>query len=104
MSDCAYAIKSGTNVILNYIAEEIYDDCCYDDADLLAAFIAIRKELASGNLRALYLGWLLSVQNREVPDDEPEPAAVAADVATEDWGWHVAFAMSRGSVSDPCRH
>jgi hypothetical protein len=74
MSDCAYAIKSGTNVILNYTAEEIYDDYCYNDAEFLAAFIAIRKELATGDLRALYLGWLLSVQNREVPDDEPEPA------------------------------
>jgi len=73
MGDSAYAIKSGTHIILNYISEENYDEWFDDDGECLAGFMAIRTALASGDLRAMYLGWLLSVQNREVADDEPEP-------------------------------
>ena len=30
-------------------------------------------ELAAGDLRGLYLGWLLSLRQGELDDDEPEP-------------------------------
>jgi hypothetical protein len=39
----------------------------------LAAIIAMRTELAEGDLRPLYLAWLLVVQDRALADDEPEP-------------------------------
>lgn len=72
-SDSAYAIKAGTNVVFNFISEENYDEFWDDDAEYLAGFMAIRTALISGDLRALYLGWLLGVQSREVPDNELEP-------------------------------
>jgi hypothetical protein len=39
----------------------------------LSSLISVRSELARGDLRALYLGWLLCVQNGELGDDEIEP-------------------------------
>ena len=73
MGDSAYAFKYRAYIILNYISEENYDEWYDDDAECLAGFMTIRTALASGDFRALYLGWLLSVQNREIPDDELEP-------------------------------
>jgi hypothetical protein len=43
----------------------------------LAAIIPARAELAEGDLRPLYLAWLLVVQSRELDDDEPEPPVPA---------------------------
>jgi hypothetical protein len=40
----------------------------------LAAITAIRAELAQGDLRPLYLMWLLAVQDRELDEDEAEPS------------------------------
>jgi hypothetical protein len=39
----------------------------------LSALVPVRAELANGDLRALYLGWLLAVQNDEFDNDELEP-------------------------------
>jgi len=39
----------------------------------LASIIPVRADLAGGDLRLLYLGWLLSVQSGAVEDDTPEP-------------------------------
>jgi hypothetical protein len=43
----------------------------------LASIIGVRAELASGDLRALYLAWLLAVQDEEIEDDEVEPPVPA---------------------------
>ena len=40
---------------------------------LLASLAQTRAELARGDLRALYLGWLLCAQNGEFEDEEEEP-------------------------------
>src|SRR6266566_2869495 len=39
----------------------------------LASIALVRSELAAGDLRLLYLAWLLSVQAEEVGDEEAEP-------------------------------
>lgn len=39
----------------------------------LASLVSIRDELARGDLRALYLGWLLCAQEGECDDDDLEP-------------------------------
>jgi hypothetical protein len=43
----------------------------------LSSLISVRSELARGDLRALYLGWLLCVQNGDLDDDEIEPPVPA---------------------------
>jgi hypothetical protein len=47
------------------------------DHPTLASMISIRNELARGDLRALYLGWLAAVQVGEVEDHTVEPAVPA---------------------------
>ena len=47
------------------------------DHPTLASMISIRNELAHGDLRALYLGWLAAVQNGEVEDEIVEPPVPA---------------------------
>jgi hypothetical protein len=39
----------------------------------LSQLLPLREELASGDLRALYLGWLVGAQSGIVDDDTPEP-------------------------------
>jgi FtsZ-interacting cell division protein YlmF len=43
----------------------------------LSSLISVRSELARGDLRALYLGWLLCAQNGELDNEEIEPAVPA---------------------------
>jgi hypothetical protein len=47
------------------------------DHPTLASMISIRNELARGDLRALYLGWLAAAQQGEVEDDIVEPPVPA---------------------------
>jgi hypothetical protein len=50
----------------------------WDETDgELAAMVHARSELAAGDLRLLYLGWLLAVQSDEVDDEETEPPVPA---------------------------
>jgi hypothetical protein len=59
-------------IILSFEAE-IEDYEWEEDRSWLASLVPIRSDLMRGDHRALYLGWLLAVQSREVSDDEPEP-------------------------------
>ncbi len=72
-AESAYVRVKSDKVILNFENEEgdIYE--CFDDEMTLASFLPIRADLAKGDLRALYLGWLLCVRNHELDDDELEP-------------------------------
>jgi hypothetical protein len=60
-------------VILSFVADEEGADEWVEVEGLLSSIISIRAELARGDLRALYLGWLLSVQRGEPEDEEVEP-------------------------------
>jgi hypothetical protein len=59
--------KNG-NVILTFCSENDGGDDAYDleGPGLLSSLISVRAELARGDLRALYLGWLVAIQNGEV--------------------------------------
>jgi hypothetical protein len=48
-----------------------------DPEGRLAAIIPVRTELAAGDMRALYLAWLLVVQGEELDDGEVEPPVPA---------------------------
>lgn len=73
VGDSAVAWESRGNVILSFGSDEEGDWDWIEGEGRLSSLIPVRAELARGDLRALYLGWLLCVQNHEVDDEEMEP-------------------------------
>ncbi len=71
----AYLSKSHGTIIISFDAQETEPDWGLDEqyGNGLDSFIPLRTELARGDLRALYLGWLLCAQNRELDEEAPEP-------------------------------
>jgi hypothetical protein len=61
------------HIILSFEAE--HEDCEWaEERSWLASLLPIRSDLMRDDHRALYLGWLLAVQFREVPDGDLEPS------------------------------
>jgi hypothetical protein len=80
--DTAYLYCSGESVlaserngkvILSFVSEEEAGGDWVQGEGLLSSLISVRAELARGDLRALYLGWLLCLQSRELDDEDEEP-------------------------------
>lgn len=68
--------RSG-HVVLTFVSEnDEGDDLCETEGQL-SSMISIRSELARGDLRALYLGWLLRLQSGELRNDDLEPPVPA---------------------------
>jgi hypothetical protein len=65
------------NIILTFGSEDEDGDELVEGEGELSSLISVRSELARGDLRALYVGWLLCVQNGELDDDEIEPPVPA---------------------------
>lgn len=72
----ASARLHGDFVILELSSEEEGSDW-EDGSGWLSSLIPLRADLAAGDHRALYLAWLLCVQNRELDDDATEPPVPA---------------------------
>jgi FtsZ-interacting cell division protein YlmF len=71
-SACTRVIKD--KIIVSFKCEEVDDDVWVEAEELLSSMISIRNELANGDYRALYLGWLSGIQYwEETDDDEVEP-------------------------------
>ena len=64
-------------LILTFHSDDEEGDDCLDGEDQLSSLISIRAELGRGDLRCLYLGWLLGVQSGELDDDDMEPPVPA---------------------------
>ncbi len=71
--DAVSSWNTGTHVIIAAVSEDEEGDFEWGGEGVLASILAVRAELLAGDLRALYLLWLLSVQVGEVPDGEVEP-------------------------------
>lgn len=71
-TDSASAWSHGGNVIVDWY-RNFEDGDYWGGEGHLASMIPARAQLAAGDLRMLYLGWLLSVESDELDDDEPEP-------------------------------
>ncbi len=67
----SYRAKNGS-IILHFDSEEEGGDWEGDD-ESLSSLIPVRSELMSGDLRSLYLGWLLRVGDGEVDESSLEP-------------------------------
>lgn len=72
--DCLSSRRQGDHLVLSFRSE---DEEGYEWAEgegWLASLMPIRAALMRGDHRALYLGWLLAAQAKEVDDDAVEPA------------------------------
>lgn len=67
----------GGHVVLTFVSETDEGDELCETEGQLSSMISLRSELARGDVRALYLGWLLRLQSSELGDDELEPPVPA---------------------------
>ena len=77
-TDTASLIETDSHLILNlHVNQEEADDYWDEPGGQLAAMVQARSELAAGDLRLLYLAWLLALQSDEVDDEDTEPPVPA---------------------------
>ncbi|MDB4949244.1 MAG: hypothetical protein JWM27_1893 [Gemmatimonadetes bacterium] len=74
--EVASASADGEHVVLSYRSEDESGEWEDDGTGLLSAILPVRTEIAAGDHRALYLGWLLWAQDASFEHDgaEREPA------------------------------
>ncbi|MGA9981414.1 MAG: hypothetical protein WBQ08_22530 [Candidatus Sulfotelmatobacter sp.] len=74
--EAARARKVGNSVIIAF--ENQFEDDDWDDGTgWMGSLMSLRSDLLRGDLRCLYLGWLLCAQNEEFGEDELEPVVPA---------------------------
>ena len=74
--EVARARKVGNSVIIAF--ENQFEDDDWDDGTgWMGSLMSLRSDLLRGDLRCLYLGWLLCAQNEEFGEDELEPVVPA---------------------------
>ena len=71
--DRAFIREKAGKAILTYLSDDEEDDEWSEGEGQLSSMISVRAELARGDLRALYLGWLLRAQAGELDDEDIEP-------------------------------
>jgi hypothetical protein len=76
-TDTASLIETGSHLILSLYVDREPDGYWDEPGGQLAAMVQARAELAAGDLRLLYLAWLLALQSDEVDDEDPEPPVPA---------------------------
>jgi len=74
-TDVASARRVSERLILRFVSEEDsgYDDDLLEGDGLLSSLLPLGSDIVGGDLRCLYLGWLLSMQHHQVDDDAVEP-------------------------------
>ena len=70
--DSASVHETSGKVILSFVSEDEGGEWVEGEGQL-SSLIPVRAELARGELRALYLGWLLRAQSGELDDEVLEP-------------------------------
>jgi hypothetical protein len=76
-TDAMSAARTAGHLIISLYADRDPDDCWEETGGQLAAMVQARSELAAGDLRLLYLGWLLAIQSDDVDDEDTEPPVPA---------------------------
>jgi len=79
VTDAASVRRVSSKLILRFILEQEdrYEEDLLEGDGVLSSLLPLRNDIAGGDLRALYLGWLMSVQQGQVDDDEVEPPVPA---------------------------
>jgi hypothetical protein len=71
------AREKGGKLILSFVSEDEEGGDWVEGDGHLSSLISVRAELGRGDLRALYLGWLLCAQSGDLDDDDLEPPVPA---------------------------
>ncbi len=74
----ASAKESNGKIILSFVSDDDKGGDWVEGEGQLSSLISVRAELARGDLRALYLGWLLRVQTGELEAEAAEPPVPSA--------------------------
>ena len=72
--DSCFVREHDDRIVISFVSE---DEDSYDWVEgegQLSSLISVRSELLRGDLRALYLGWLLQLQSYELDDEDLEPS------------------------------
>ncbi len=69
----AFAREKNDKVILTFVSEDEGGGEWVEGEGRLSSIVSVRAELARGDLRCLYLGWLLCAQSGELDDEDIEP-------------------------------
>jgi len=77
VGDSADVWATDTHVIVEMTSEDEGGGWESDGEGLLGSLVPVRGELASGDLRALYLAWLLCAQSGELEEEDVEPPVPA---------------------------
>jgi hypothetical protein len=77
VGDSASFLRRGAKLILDFASEDESGDYYDDQAESMASLAPVRDELLRGDLRPLYLGWLLSVQSGEADEGDAQPPVPA---------------------------
>jgi hypothetical protein len=72
-SDSAFVRVKDGQVVLTFASDDEGGDEWAEGEGQLSSMISVRAELARGDLRALYLGWLLGAQSGDLDDEDIEP-------------------------------
>jgi hypothetical protein len=76
-TDAASLTETDDHLIVSLYADRDPDDEWLEPGGELAAMVQARSELAAGDARLLYLGWLLAIQSDDVDDEDTEPPVPA---------------------------
>ncbi len=71
--DSAFIREKAGKVVVSFVSEDEEGGDWVEGEGHLSSIISVRAELARGDLRALYLGWLLRAQAGELDDEDVEP-------------------------------
>jgi len=71
--DAASVREKSGKVILTFLSEEESGGEWVEGGGVLSSLLPLRKELAQGDLRGLYVGWLLNVQAGGLEEEDAEP-------------------------------
>jgi hypothetical protein len=69
--------NAGQFVIVSFQSEVEPDDDWDDGTGWMGSLVSLRSDLLRGDLRSLYLGWLMFVQDDELPGNTMEPPVPA---------------------------
>jgi hypothetical protein len=73
-----FSFKPGNdNIIICFNSQDDESEYWEDDDSYMSLLIPLRENLMRGDLRCLYLGWLLRLQNGELKNNQVEPVVPA---------------------------